>query len=87
MLSIRTPIVLVLATLVAAACDEPLPTADGPVPDTSSPAFSAGGGNSGPSARGHINMMFEGALQTISFHAREAKDGSVRGSFEVLARA
>ncbi len=88
MSSIRVPIALVLAAFAAAACDETLPTASSENPAESDvPALARHAGGSGSSAGGHINLMFEGALQTVSFHAREAKDGSIHGSFEVRARA
>lgn len=45
-------------------------------------------GNSGPSANGQATLPLEllGGRQTLSFHAREAKDGTVSGSVEVKSR-
>jgi hypothetical protein len=41
----------------------------------------------GPSASGHGNMTILGGLQTLSFQARQFKDGSVTGSMVVKSRA
>jgi hypothetical protein len=41
----------------------------------------------GPSASGHGNMTILDGLQTLSFHARKFKDGSVTGSMVVKSRA
>ncbi len=81
-------ITLVLIAFAAAACDETLPSAtESARSDVTTPLLAPHAGQSGPAASGHINVTFAGALQTISFHAREARNGSVRGSFEVFARA
>ena len=87
MRALLVPTALVLAAFSIVACDEAPTAVEESAADPGSLALVASDGGSGPSARGHINLMFEGELQTMSFHAREAKDGSVRGSFEVLARA
>jgi len=41
----------------------------------------------GPSASGHGNMNILGGLQTLSFQARQFKDGTVTGSMVVKSRA
>ena len=76
-----------LATAVAlvAGCTDTVAPAD-PAPGASPPISAAQGGNSGPSASGHINFTVGGGLQTFSFHAREKKDGTVQGSFQVKSR-
>lgn len=88
MRSSRVPTALALAAFAVVACDENLPTES--IESASAlqtPALASQAGGSGPSASGHINLTFEGSMQTVSFHARERRDGSVQGSFEVLARA
>ncbi len=47
---------------------------------------SAIAGGPGPSANGHGNLLLDYELRTFSFHAREFKDGSVEGSFELKNR-
>jgi hypothetical protein len=46
------------------------------------------GGSSGPSVNGQATLPLEelGGRQTVSFHAREAKDGSVSGSMQTKSR-
>lgn len=78
---------VILLVFAAASCDQQLPTAAEDQAQVQSLLLSTDGGSSGPSASGHIALTFAGSLQTTSFHAREMKDGSVRGSFEVFARA
>jgi hypothetical protein len=41
----------------------------------------------GPSANGHGNLTIAGGLQTLSFHAREFRDGTVTGSTVAKSRA
>lgn len=41
----------------------------------------------GPSANGHGNLTIMGGLQTLSFHARQFRDGTVSGSMVVKSRA
>ena len=47
---------------------------------------SAIAGGPGPSANGHGNLLLDYELRTFSFHAREFKDESVEGSFELKNR-
>lgn len=75
--------VLVAATfaLAVTACAD---TAVQPT-EIAGPVFSAGG-NSGPSANGAGHFDILGDLRTFSFHANEAKDGSVSGQAQIHNR-
>lgn len=76
--------VCLLAAVVTLGCSEPnVPTAS---TERGSINLSTSE-HAGPSANGQALFTFFGEKQTFAFHARELKDGTVKGSYEVRAHA
>jgi hypothetical protein len=80
----RRLVLVPVLTFAFACADSAAPPTAIETPDVG-PLFSVNG-NSGPSINGHTNLSIAGALQTVSFHARENPDGSTTGILEAFSR-